>query len=164
MHQQRVVQLLLRNIYKYADMMSTTVCLELCQLIVFALRASYLLSTSLLDDFIGEGGYQILTHNLISVSKKGNREEIAKFIGLVTHLLFIGDRNVLFSPPPTSADTTIPRMGESLRVIPGEAEADEEARNLLAHRIIGARFYLSVVRAWYSQVQYLFLLWLLSYS
>jgi hypothetical protein len=105
-HQQRVLQQLLSNLYKYGDRLSTTTCLELCQLIVFALRSSFALSSSLLDDFIGDGGYQILTHNLIVTSKKGSREEIAKFIGLVTHLLFIGDRNVLFSPPAASASSS----------------------------------------------------------
>jgi hypothetical protein len=140
-HQQRVLQLLLSNLYKYGDRLSTTTCLELCQLIVFTLRSSFPLSSSLLDDFVGDGGYQILTHNLIVMSKKGSREMIAKFIGLVTHLLFIGDRSVLFSPPApisasaSSADPAQARK-ESARGV-ARIDPEEENKRLLAQKVIG---------------------------
>ncbi len=97
LHQQRVFPLILENLRKYSGCLGSTIRLELSQLIVFTLRQTTFISSSLLDDFINYRGYEILTQNLISLGKIGTREEIANFIGLVCHLLFTSEKEINFS-------------------------------------------------------------------
>jgi hypothetical protein len=109
LHQQRVFPFLLETLWRHSDPLPSTIRLEACQLIVFTLRISSQITSVLFDDFIGYRGYEVLTQNLIAVGKDGTKEEKAKMIALVVHLLYIVEK-------PLTITLTTPITMKSLSI------------------------------------------------
>jgi len=116
LYQQRILPSVLENLWQHSDSLSSTIRLELCQLIVFTIKMSTRISPYLLDDFSSYKGYQVLTHNLIAVGKLGTRDQKSLFIALVCHLLFTNDYEPSVAEDDDKGKKLIPNL-QSCKVL-----------------------------------------------